>query len=479
MSQAFETFPTITALSTAIRKRELSPVEITEQYLDRIDTYNDALNAYMCITADRALAVARSAETAIAGGHYVGPLHGIPLAIKDLVDIAGLPTTGGSLLFRENIPSQDATIVQRLWKAGTILLGKTHMVEFAFGGTGVNHHYGTPWNPWDTDVHRLPGGSSSGSGVAVAADLAPAALGSDTGGSVRIPASLCGLVGLKPTFGRVSNAGVLPLDSSLDSIGPMTRCVRDAVLLYTALAGPDPADTHTWNQPIDYAQDEIENDVSGMRICLPREYFWDDADPEVETAVRGCVQVFSDQGVEVDEISVEEFEKLAELKPGRMTSVEAYLNFKKFLENNLETFDPIVCSRMMGGKELSATEYLHMNRSREELRTSVLYRLDGIDALLTPTTAITAPTLEETDTSDTYDAVNMMLLRNTLAVNQLGLCAISLPCGLTQSGMPIGLQLIAKPYQEGRILRLARAFEDATNWNNPCPNVELFKEIRR
>ena len=411
----------------------------------------------------------------MAAGQYLGPLHGIPIALKDLIDVSGLPTTGGSLLYRENVPTRDATVARRLWEAGAVLLGKTHMVEFAFGGTGINHHYGTPWNPWDAETQRLPGGSSSGSGVAVAADLAPAALGSDTGGSVRIPASFCGLVGLKPTFGRLSNAGVLPLDSSLDSVGPMTRCVGDAALLYQALVGPDPRDPDTWNQPLDGLFD-VAGDVDGMRVRIPREYFWEGIESEVEGAVKACVQVFAGLGVDVDEISLEELDKLSELKPGRMTAVETYLHFGEHLENNLEAFDPIVSSRMVDGRAMSAVEYLELQIMRAELRRSAQQRLVGIDALLAPTTAITAPSLHETDTAENYGPINLLGLRNTSVVNQLGLCAVSLPCGLTQNGLPVGLQLIGLPHTEGRLLRLAQAFEEATQWHSQHPELDAFAE---
>jgi len=210
-------FAGIQELASLLKKREISAVELAQYYLERIDRLNPQLNAFIAVTADRALASAQAAEEAIAGGNYLGPLQGIPIAVKDLVDVAGMPTTGGSVVLKDNVPARDAFVTRRLAQAGTVLLGKTHLVEFAFGGVGINHHYGTPWNPWDSESHRIPGGSSAGSAVAVAADLAPIAIGSDTGGSVRIPASFCGLVGLKPTFGRISNRGVLPLDSRLDS----------------------------------------------------------------------------------------------------------------------------------------------------------------------------------------------------------------------------------------------------------------------
>ena len=222
-----------------ITRGDVSPVELTEIYLDRISDYDEALGAYLAVTADRALAMAQAAETTLVAGSRRGPLHGIPLVLKDLFDVGGMATTGGAVGLADNIAERDATVARRLFEAGAVLLGKAHMVEVAFGGTGINHHYGTPWNPWDPDVHRLPGGSSSGSAVAVASAMASVALGSDTGGSVRIPASFCGLVGLKPTFGRVSSAGVLPLDPTLDSVGPIARCGTDVALVYDSIAGGD------------------------------------------------------------------------------------------------------------------------------------------------------------------------------------------------------------------------------------------------
>jgi len=468
-------FAAIHELSLLIQRRELSPVELTEYYLNRIAEHDSALTAFMTVTGERALAAATAAEDAIGGGFSLGPLHGIPVALKDLIDVAGVPTTGGSLLFRDNVPRRDATVAHRLAAAGTVLLGKTHMVEFAYGGVGINHHYGTPRNPWGADVHRVPGGSSSGSAVAVAADLTPAALGSDTGGSVRIPASFCGLVGLKPTFGRISSAGVLPLDSRLDTVGPMARSVRDVAVVYRALAGPDPLDPDTWHQPIDDVVDELEADVAGMRICLPREYFWDDVEGEVDAAVRASVQVFADMGVYVDEISLEVLHDLAQVRErGSLTPVETFLNFREHLENEPEAFDPIVATRMLAGGRMTAVEYLSLQREYESLQARAAPDLHGVDALLTPTTAIVAPPLSEADDDEAYSDINNTCLRNTSAANLLGLCAVSLPCGFTRSGLPIGLQLIGRPFEEGRILRLAHAYEQATEWGDRRPPLRAI-----
>ena len=458
-------FAPIAELATLIRRGELSPLELTEFYLERIERYDPALNAYLAVTAERARAQARAAEAQIAAGTYLGPLHGIPLAFKDLVDVAGLPTTGGSTLLRDNIAAADATIARRLFTAGAVLLGKTHLVEFAFGGTGVNHHYGTPVNPWDPEIHRLPGGSSSGSGVAVAAGLASAALGSDTGGSVRIPASFCGLTGLKPTFGLLPNTGILPLDPTLDSIGPLCRTAQDCALLLQAMA--DPA--------LCSLVDRLEGEVAGLRLCFPREFFWDDVDAEVEAAVRASASVFADLGVYVDEISLEVLDDLAEWRSGpSTTAVEAYLYHRRNLEAHLDQFDPIVSARILDGRDILAADFLGQLRVRDELRRTARTALENVDFLITPTTPFAAPILDEIDRDDVYFPINGLCLRNTIAVNLLDLCAVSLPCGFTRDGLPIGLQLIGHPHDEARLLRLAHAFEQATDYNLLPPALDAF-----
>ena len=468
-------FAPITELAALIRRRELSPVELTDLYLERIEQYDSALNAYIAPTAERARAQARAAEAQITAGAYLGPLHGIPLAFKDLVDVAGLPTTGGSILLGEQPAGADATVAARLFAAGAVLLGKTHMVEFAFGGAGVNHHFGTPVNPWDPQKHRLPGGSSSGSGVAVAAGLAPAALGSDTGGSVRIPSSFCGLVGLKPTFGQLSNNGVLPLDPTLDSIGPLCHTAEDCALLYQAMLGPDPAAPETHGQACRSIMEELEGEVAGLRLCFPREYFWVDVDAEVEAAVRASAQVFAGLNVNVDEISLEVLDDLVIWRGGaNTTAVEAYRYHRENLEEHFDRFDPIVSERMLDGREILAIDYLQQLMDRTALRRKALAALENVDFLITPTTPFAAPVLEEIDREGVYFPVNGLCLRNTIAVNLLDLCAVSLPCGFTREGLPIGLQLIGRPHDEARLLRLARAFEQATDFHRQTPDLSPF-----
>ena len=463
-------------LAGALQRGELSPVELTQYYLERIDRLNGAFNAYLHVEPERAVAAARAAEQALLAGDSVGPLHGIPIALKDLIDVAGMPTAGGSVVYRD-MPTRDATVTRRLRQAGAIVLGKAHQVELAFGGVGTNSHYGTPWNPWDTVTHRAPGGSSSGSAVCVAADLAPAAIGTDTGGSVRIPAALCGLVGLKPTFGRVSKAGLMPLDSQLDCAGPLARTVADAALLYQAIAGPDPEDATTHALPLDDPLATLYDDVAGTRLRIPREYFWDDVDPEVEAAVRASVQTFADLGLDVDEIAIEELDDVAEVRArGRLIAVEAYLNFGAEIESDPSGFDPVVLSRVQDGESMRAYEYMSIKRDNARLRARFAQSTRHIDVLLAPTTPVVAPAVDDIDDRERYAETNLLLLRNTSAANALGLCAISVPCGFTRDGLPIGLQLIAPACGELLLLRLARAYEQATEWHLRHPDLESIEK---
>lgn len=476
MSDEDLAFAPIHEQARLIARGEVSPMELTELYLDRINTYDDTLKAYIAITAERALGMARAAESALAAGNRRGPLHGIPLALKDLFDVNGLATTGGSLVLQDNFASRDATVARRLFEAGAVLLGKTHLVEFAFGGAGINHHHGTPWNPWDTDEQRLPGGSSSGSAVAVASGMASVALGSDTGGSVRIPSAFCGLVGLKPTFGRTSCAGVLPLDPTLDSIGPLARCVTDAALVHDVIAGADPYDNHTLQAPPFIPSEDVESDISGVRLCLPREYFWDDTEPEVEAAVRATARVFAELGAHVDEVSLNELNRLGDLRARKnLTAAESCLSYGSLLQDRISEFDPIVSERMVDGFDITAVEYLEILRLRNHLQHDMAAAMSNIDALLVPTTPFAAPKLADCDDQGSeYWRINGMCLRNTAAANILGLCAISLPCGFTREGLPIGLMLVGGAFEETRLLQLARAYEAATDWHLHRPDLSII-----
>lgn len=464
---------TIQALAQQIRSRSLSPVELTEQCLARIESLDGTLNAFRLVTRERALAAARAAELALEARQDVGPLHGIPYAAKDLFDVKGLPTTAGSQMLHDNLAVEDCAVVKRLTRAGMILLGKTNTVQFAYGGVGINHDHGTPHNPWQS-THCVPGGSSSGSGVAVASGMVPMALGSDTGGSVRIPAALCGTVGLKTTVGQVSRAGVFPLSWSLDSVGPLTRSVEDAALVYTALQGADPRDESTREaQPRDVLNGLFDG-IKGLRLAFAETVFWDDADAEVVQAVRQTRDVFTSLGAHVEQIEFPEAAEALALNPrGLIIAAEAYTIHQVRLDAQFDQYDPIISQRMIQGKAIRASEYLNTMRDWERLRAQVRQTLRPIDALLVPTTMIPAHPVAEVDASmEIYGEHNLQYLRNTSIGNILGLCGLSIPCGFTRSGLPIGLMVYGKPFDEDLLLRIGYAFEQATEWHQATPSLD-------
>lgn len=468
----------VAELSAAIRAREVSPVEVTEQVLARIDLLDPELGAFVTVTRERAMAEARAAEAAIAAGSWRGPLHGIPYAVKDLFDVAGFPTMAGCRLLAGNVASRDGAAVRRLAAAGMVLVGKTHTVQFAFGGVGINHDAGTPHNPWRDEAYA-PGGSSSGSAVAVASGMVPVALGTDTGGSVRVPASLCGVTGLKTTVGRVSRAGVFPLSSSFDSVGPLARTVEDAALVYEAIVGADPDDTSTLRPgdapgPHDVLT-SLRDGVSGLRLAFAETVFFDGADPEVTAAVRAAGEVFAGLGASVSSMAVPEVDLVmgegeSERARSLVIAAEGCAFHRSILRDHADELDPVVSRRFLLGFELSAPDYVATLRRFEEARVRLARRLVDVDALLVPTTMIAARPIAEIDADpDTYARVNGQYLRNTAVGNLLGLCAVSVPCGFTREGLPIGLMVYAKPFAEATALRVAWAFEQATDWHARRP----------
>ncbi len=465
-------YQTITALAQGIRKGEISPVDLTEHLLSRMETLDTRLNAFRVVSPEKTLAQARAAEIALRSGQDLGPLHGIPYAAKDLFDVRGLPTSAGTRLLEGNIASRDAHAIRSLAQAGMILLGKTNTVQFAYGGVGINHDHGTPHNPWHQD-HYVPGGSSSGSAVAVASGMAPAALGSDTGGSVRIPASLCGTVGLKTTVGRVSRAGVYPLSWSLDSVGPLTRSVEDAAIIYQCLQGYDPNDETTWTLPPQDVLKDLKRGVRGLRVAFAETAFWDNIHPEVESAVRECGKVFEGLKAHVESIRFPEAGEALQLNPrGLIIVAEAYTLNKKWMDEHFDELDPIVAHRMIKGKEISASEYLQSTLDWKELRRKAGESLRDVDVLLVPATIIPAMPLAEADRDmDVYSEINVSYLRNTSIGNILNLCGLSLPCGFTKEGLPIGLMLYGKSFHEDVVLRAGYAFEQATAWHTRTPDL--------
>jgi aspartyl-tRNA(Asn)/glutamyl-tRNA(Gln) amidotransferase subunit A len=465
-------YETITVLAQYLRTGKITSVELVEHFLSRIKSLDGTLNAYRLVRRDEALSEAQAADITLQAGRDLGPLHGIPFAAKDLFDVRGLPTTAGTGLLAGNIAQEDATVIRKLLQAGMIMLGKTNTVQLAYSGIGINHDHGTPHNPWN-QKHYVPGGSSSGSAVALAAGLAPMTLGSDTGGSVRIPASLCGTTGLKTTVGRISRAGVYPLSWSLDSIGPLTRSVEDAAHVYQCIQGSDLKDETTLGFPPHDVLKGFKDGVRGMRLAFAETVFWEDVHGEVEQAVRDCGKVFEDLGARVDSIEFEEAEAARQLNSsGLIIAAEAYALNRKLLEEHFDRLDPIVACRMVKGKDISAPDYLQNTLDWKRLRSQANHTLRDVDALLVPATCIPAMPLAEADADmESYAATNLAYLRNTSIGNILNLCGLSVPCGFTAEGLPIGLMIYGKSFQEDVVLRIGYAFQQATLWHKRTPDL--------
>ena len=466
-------YSTIVELGRALREGSVTPTGLAEQYLQRIKQLDGTLGAFKLVTPERAMAQARAAEAEMSVGVDRGPLHGIPYAAKDLYDVAGLPTTAGCPLLESNIAERDCAVVRKLNDAGAVLLGKTITVQFAYGGAGINNQQGTPHNPWHREPH-LPGGSSSGSGVAVASGMAPMALGSDTGGSVRIPAALCGVTGLKTTVGQISRAGVFPLSWSLDSVGPLTRSVEDAALVYHALAGSDADDASTGAYRAADVLSGLDNGVRGLRLAFAESVFFDDADDEVAAFVRATGDVFKGLGAHVDSIEFAQARQAIALNPrGLVIAAEAYTLNRELIDNRLDELDQIVALRMAKGAEIPAHEYLKMEREWHVLRASAMTQLVDVDALLCPTVMIpSTPVAEVTKDMEKYSQRNLQCLRNTAIGNILNLCAVTVPCGFTAAGLPVGLMIYGKAFDEAMVLRIGTAFQRATDWHTRMPALD-------
>ena len=456
-------FAPMHALATRLKAGELSASTLVDCYLQRIGRHDNKYHAFVEVYADEARAAAEAADRARKAGQASGALHGIPLALKDLIDVAGKRTTGGSLFWRERVSPVTATVARRLSDAGMITLGKTHMVEFAFGAWGTNQTMGTPWNPWDLETPRTPGGSSSGSGVAVAAALAPAAIGSDTGGSVRIPASLCGIVGLKTTVGRVSNYGTLRLSETLDTLGPMTRDVEDAALLFNAMHGFDPQDAGTLPHAQVDALRDLKTGVSGMRFAVLPDAELGELDPAVARAFAAALDVMRGLGARIETLALPlAYKRLAEIV-GKIIAAEGYALHREWIDRDDLPFDRDVRDRIRWAKGLSAADYIQVMAERRHLQREVDAFLRDYDALLMPTTPLPAIPLSAVD----QGKAPMSLL--TRPINLLDMCALALPCGFTSGGLPLSLQIAGRSYEEARILRIGWAFENATEWHRRRP----------
>jgi aspartyl-tRNA(Asn)/glutamyl-tRNA(Gln) amidotransferase subunit A len=462
-------FTSMTDLARMIATKALSPVEVVREHLDRIARF-DSLRAYITVCGEAALEAARAAETTVTAGGPLAPLHGVPIALKDLFDVRGVRTTGGSLILKDHVPADDATVVRRLRTAGAIVLGKLNMHEFAYGPEGLNVHYGHARNPWDAASERIAGGSSSGSGVAVAAGLAAGALGTDTGGSIRIPASLCGITGLKPTYGRVSRAGALPLSWSMDHIGPMTRSAADCALMLRAMAGYDAADPTTSVLPVpDYAA-ALSGDVKGLRVGLLRDFFLDSAAPDVRAAVEQSARTLEKAGAVVDEVSLPLMAH-AGAAAFAIVASEALAYHAANLRTRAAEYQPDVRERLMMGIFVSGLHYVRAQQVRALVRTGVDGALARRDVLLAPSTPMAATVMGERQTliGDTAADVRASLIRYTRAFNLSGHPACSLPCGFTQGGLPIGMQIVGRPFDEATVLRAADAYQRLTDFHTRRP----------
>ena len=449
-------------LAQAVASRELRSEELVALLLDRIARHDAKLHAFVEVYADDALAVAAAADQAIDAGHAIGPLHGIPIALKDLIDIEGRITCGGSKAWAERVSPLTATLAQRLISAGMIVIGKTHTVEFAMGGWGTNQQLGTPWNPWDNNEHRAPGGSSAGSGVAVAAGMVPWAIGTDTGGSVRLPSGWCGLTGLKTTIGRISVHGVLPLSPTLDTPGPMCRCVEDAAVLFNVIHGPDPEDPATLGHGVDDPLATLAAGVAGLRLARVPASERDGVQSDVLDAYDTALEVLASLGATIVDVSLPApFRDMATIL-GKIIGAEGYALVGKLAENADLPLDDDVRPRILIGKNMSARDYLLALEERDRLQASFGEALVDVDALLTPTTATTAPIVESIDQSTTP-------AHFTRVANLLDYCALALPNGFDRSGLPISFQIICRGYEEALALRIGRAYEHATAWHQATP----------
>lgn len=449
-------------LSTELVAGRLSPVDLVEAHLARIDAREPKLQAFVEVYAEDARLAAQAAELAIRSGHSLGPLHGVPVALKDLIELAGRRVSGGCSLWRERIAQRTATVARRLIGQGMIVLGKTHTVEFAMGGWGTNMRMGTPWNPWDPERQRTPGGSSSGSGVAVAAGLASWAIGTDTGGSVRLPASWCGITGLKTTVGRVSIDGILPLAPTLDTPGPMTRDVEDAALLYWAMQGPDPLDPRTSLRAPESPFPTLRRGVRGLRLGRMAERERAFCTAEVLAAYDEALAVLERLGAEI--VAVELPHALADLVPltGRIISAEGYALLRELIDDETLALDEHVRPRLAAGRAITAEAYLNGLREREALKAEFAATFAATDAFLTPTTPTPAVPLDEVDQTGTP-------AHFTRFVNLLDMCALALPCGFTADGLPLSLQIACPGYAEAAALRIGWAYENATDWHRRRP----------
>jgi aspartyl-tRNA(Asn)/glutamyl-tRNA(Gln) amidotransferase subunit A len=458
-------FLSIQDASALLKSRAASPVDLARVCLDRIQALNPSLNAFITVTAEAALAEARRAESDMQRGVWRGPLHGIPVALKDSIDTAGVRTTGGSAVFEHRVPREDAAVVARLRSAGAVLLGKLNMQEFAYGGTSVPSHFGAVLNPWD--LKCIAGGSSGGSAAAVAAGLCYASLGSDTGGSIREPAAFCGVVGLKPTYGAVSNRGVIPLSWSLDTLGPITRTVADSATVLQAIAGYDPEDLSSQARPPGEYREAISRNRGRLRIGIPRDFFYAALDVQVQAAIDAALSVLA-AGIETIDVPLEVSTDRTVFR------AEAFAYHAAHMASTPQLYLPETLAKLQMGAGIDAQSYIRARRELDRLRRNMSPLFASVDLLVTPTTPTTAPQIAHYPS--TFEGVLALeagsVLRNTRPFNMFGIPTITIPCGMTGAGLPIGLQISGPPWADQRVLQFARAFQEATRWHERRPPIE-------
>lgn len=462
---------TVTSLAKVLRKKEISPVEITRAYVERIKAHDSQINSFITLLPHEALRAARQAEKEIAKGKYRGPLHGIPFAAKDLFFTKGIRTTCGSKILKNFVPAYNATVIERLRAAGAILLGKLNMHEFAYGTTSVNPHHGPVRNPWDRE--RVTGGSSGGSAAALASAFVPLTLGTDTGGSIRIPSALCGTAGLKSTYGRISRHGVYPLCWSLDHPGPMARSVADLAVAMNVLAGPDPLDPSTSLVAVPDYPKGLSNNLKGIRVGIPDTYYFDRRDPEVRAAVRKAIWVCKELGAAVKKISIPHLPE-ASVAAFIIFLAEGTASLEKWHRTRPMDLGDDVRSRLNLGAAVTAAQYLKAQTIRRLIREIFSRVFQKVDVILTPQLPITAPRLTQGSVSwgKKTEAVPSALTRFTRIYNLVGIPSLSLPCGFSSSGLPIGLQVAGKPFDEATVLKVGHAYESNTPWKDRHPSLD-------
>ena len=460
----------LTAVAKAIAEKKLSSREVTQSCLDRIAKFNPGLNAFMAIEADEALQAADAADAVLAKGGLRGPLHGVPLAHKDMYYDKGKIVTCGSKIRKDFVAPTTSTALQRLKDAGTVRLGSLQMVEFAYGPTGHNPHYGPVRNPWNTD--HITGGSSSGSGSAVAARLTFAALGSDTGGSIRMPAHFCGVTGLKTTVGRISRAGAMPLSWSLDTVGPLAQTVEDCALLTQLMAGADPEDPTASASPVPDLMAATKHPIKGLKIGIPGAFYVDDLDSEVARALDETLAVLKKEGAEIVKVELPDQRQLTAACHFVLATEAASLH-KRWMIERPQDYGAQVLMRLQNGLAIPAVAYLEALRWRGPALSAYLAAVEGTDAVLAPVAPMPAPTIAESDVGNSLEAeaVIQRVTRFTRPINYLGLPSLSIPSGFTGSGLPVGMQIIGRSFDEAMLVRIGSAFQRATDHHRKVPNL--------